>query len=44
MYDIILPLTFVVADISKVLALKDFVHDIVSVDACVVYPGGVVLH
>lgn len=36
--------TFVVANISKVLALNDLLHDVVSVDARVIDPRGVTLH
>lgn len=35
---------FVVADVSKVLALNDLLHDVISINARVVHPSGVVLH
>lgn len=36
--------TFTVVDIGKVLALDDFLHDVVGVHAGVVDPGGMRLH
>lgn len=35
---------FSVADVCKVLALDDFLHDVVGIHASVVHPGGVTLH
>lgn len=35
---------FSVVDICKVLALDNFLHDVVGIDASVVHPGGVTLH
>lgn len=35
---------FSVVDVCKVLALDNFFHDVVGIDASVVYPGGVTLH
>lgn len=36
--------TFSVADVCKVLALDDFLHNVVGIHASVVHPGGVTLH
>lgn len=35
---------FSVADVCKVLALDDFLHNVVGIHASVVHPGGVTLH
>lgn len=36
--------TFSVVDICKVLALDNFLHNVISINAGVVNPGGVILH